>query len=114
MKKRSVFGTIFQILIAVIGTLGAVAVTYLFSGNLDLITNEEAGLGVLGILLLIPIQIIVSVIPMVFGLVGTIFAIGQRRKPETKDAFSLVMLILSIVQLVLPIILFGTLVAVAN
>ena len=114
MKKRSVVAAIFQVLVAVIGTLGAVATAYMFVGNISLLSDQEAGLGVLGILILIPVQVILSIIPLTFGFVGAIAAIIQRRRPEAKDKFSLTMLIMGIVQFLEPFILFAALVITSN
>ena len=107
MKKRSVFISIIQILIVLVGLAALSYVSYFFIFNMNLLGSNEADLGeiIVAFILSLPFQLIISVVSAFAGTLTVIIASAQRHNEETKDKFSLVMVIIGIVLIALPIIM---------
>ncbi|MCQ2087601.1 MAG: hypothetical protein MJZ37_05995 [Bacilli bacterium] len=113
MKKRSVFSSIIQVIFAIVG-IGLIGITaYLFAGNVSLLNADEAG-EVIGLLIILPVQLIVSFVASGFGIITTIISSVSRHREETKTKFSLAMLIISLCTLLLPLLLDGAIFVIAR
>lgn len=95
MKNRSGLIKFVQIGFAAVGLFLAGLTVVSLIDNMIIISKGNIA-GFFGIVLLVALQIITSIGSAVAGLVTMIIAIKQRRNEETKDKFSLTMLIIGI------------------
>lgn len=109
MINRSKGSEVIQIIIAAIGFCGVFVTALLFSSNIKAIfIDDNAGGAIAAALLLLPLQLILSAWPAIFGLITFFVALKQRLKisgTDMKDNFSLVMMIIGIVLVVVPVLM---------
>ncbi|MCR5309081.1 MAG: hypothetical protein K6E21_03110 [Bacilli bacterium] len=107
MNKRGTGIFIFQIILAVIGLAGLCFLVYMFIPAAKVLIGKEANLGeVIGtVLLFLPFVIMASPIVSILGIIIFVIALKQRKNPDTKDAFSLIMTIFGLILLITPVVM---------
>lgn len=104
MTSRSKFTAVMQIILAVIGIAGLALTAYLCGSNISVVVAGGAA-EFFGILIILPVQLLISGVTVIFGIITTSIALKQRHFDSEKDKFSLAMLIIGICLIVLPVML---------
>lgn len=104
MENKSKGPKVVQILFSIIGIIGLGWLIFLFAGCMKDMSADAAAT-ILAIIILFPLALIISLVPVIAGAVVLPVSIHQRKKEEVKTKFSLTMLIIGIALIALPIII---------
>ena len=104
MKKRSVFVTVAQIIITLVGLVGLVYLVALYIPASKVFFTDDANLGdvIATVLAFIPLSLMIGPVVAIFGIIDLVMAVKQRNNPESKDVLSFVFMVFGIILIVLP------------
>ena len=106
MNNNRGFGIfLFQLILGIAGAVGLFFLTYLFIPAARVIFGNEANIGdvIATVLFFLPFVLLISPVVCLIGIITFAIAVRQRKNPDTKDAFSLIMTIYGFILIVLPI-----------
>lgn len=107
--KRSALSLFFEILLLVLDAIGLTILFYFFIPTAKALFGGVDDFGELLalILLFLPMFIIIAPVVSILGIILTVVGVKEKRKPEVKDGFSLVILIVGILTIVITIVMAG-------
>ena len=107
--KRSALSLFFEILLLVLDAIGLTILFYFFIPTAKALFGGVDDFGELLalILLFLPMFIIIAPVVSILGIILTVVGVKEKRKPEVKDGFSLVILIVGIVTILITIVMAG-------
>ena len=105
MKKRSVFETVAQIIITLVGLVGLVYLVGLYIPASKVFFTDDANVGdvIATVLAFIPLSLMIGPVVAIFGIIDLVMAVKQRNNPESKDVLSFVFMVFGIILIVLPV-----------
>ena len=103
-KRRSALTTFVQIVATIGGFVGLAYLVALYIPASKVFFTDDANLGdvIATVLAFIPLSLLIGPVCIILGIINLIISIKQRKNEETKDIFSLIFLIISIILIVIP------------
>ena len=114
MEKKSKGLKVVQIIFTIVGMIGFICLAVLFGSSMADVFDEDSAAAILAVIILFPLVMIFSLIPVSSGIVIFATSIALRKREEVKTKYSLTMLIIGIFLTVLPFILDALLLIIPN